>query len=198
MRQKILGLIIGVSLLLVFTSASSAALVTFTILDLGSTPTRTIMSSGITLDLFNPIRSNGNPGIFFSDGDGLALQPDQLFDFNFTFDAPVSIVSYELGFVNPGVVGSFNLLGPNGNSTGNALNPAMTFPINGSFTLLAGQVGTFDTISLTGAGTSSLSQILRITVDDMPAAIPAPSAMLLMGTGLLGLIGWQRWRTKNV
>ncbi len=28
-------------------------------------------------------------------------------------------------------------------------------------------------------------------------AVPTPSAMLLMGTGLLGLIGYRKWSTKN-
>ncbi len=39
----------------------------------------------------------------------------------------------------------------------------------------------------------------RLTVDITPAphAVPTPSAFLLMGTGLLGLIGYCKWSTKN-
>ena len=195
MKKKIFGFIVGVSLLLGFTGSTLAALVTFTVPSgLGTTTPVPIVSSGITLTLFNPLTESGLTTRFLSDPDGLGIgnDPPDLQDFNFSFDAPVTIISYEIGFINNGTVGTFDLLGPNGNSTGNPLNPVGTFPINGSFTLLAGQTGTFDTTSLSGP--VPLSQILRITVH----AVPVPSAMLLMGTGLFGLVGWRWWSRRAI
>ncbi len=191
------------SLLLTFSSNGYSALVTFDIESNvgGGDQIFTITSSGITLTLSNPLDVNGDVGQLTTDGDGLRIAnfpSDFVHDFSFSFDAPVSVVSYEIGSILPGTVGSFDLLGPNGNSTGNALNPVGTFPINGSSTLLAGQTGTFDTTALSGTSPgSTLSELRSITVDDMPTAVPTPSAMLLMGSGLIGLVSWRWWSTKT-
>ena len=46
-------------------------------------------------------------------------------------------------------------------------------------------------------GHNTFTAIDNINFDVSPSPVPTPSAMLLMGTGLLGLIGWNYWRTKQ-
>ena len=207
MKQQILSLILkpvlGASLLLAFSGSSNASLITFTIPNgLNTQGTVTIVSSGTTLNLFNPVDAFGNTGTFesfSSEGLFFSNQAGGLHDFNFTFDKYVGIVSYEVGNVPNGDTGSFDLSSSPG--SGSSLNNAVGFIgssiIVGSFELDTFQTGFFDTFEIvdgsSGNGFPPFYQILSITVDDFEVAtVPVPAAVWLFGSGLLGLIGVAR------
>ncbi len=209
MKQTILGLIVCMSLL-GFTSICSAALVTFTIPDgLATQGPVQIVSSGITLTLSNPIDATDNPGTFSSNSNGLFFSNEpanlvnqNLRNFSFTFSKRISIVSYDVGPVLGNDTGIFNLRSTpdTGSSVNNFIFASGSFPIMGTFELDTSQTGTWDTSEITSGGMSGFPpfyQIRSITVNEFPAAVPVPSAMLLMSTGLLGLIGYRKWTTNK-
>ncbi len=89
----------------------------------------------------------------------------------------------------------------------------MYTPVDADFAAFIG-VGTLDTVgfgTLSGVGASGIGgnleidfntfagAVLTVEYDYTPdaPAVPAPSAMLLFGTGLLGLVGWRVRRTTS-
>ena len=178
--------ILTATLTTVVATSASAATFTFDGSDNGSNPiVKTV--DGITITLSNFDVTDGTPQV---DGDGIFLDetPNQ-FDsssFDISFDSTIEFDSYEIGFINPGVVGTFSLSNPNGaDSTGNPLNPVGTFSFNNPFILSAGQTATFNVTSLTGA--TPLSQLRTITVNPAQDPQPTPEPSTLISLGLLSL-----------
>ena len=53
----------------------------------------------------------------------------------------------------------------------------------------------FNSLTFTASGIGDSFRFDDVVLSASP--VPIPSAMFLMSTGLLGLLGWQRWRTKS-
>ncbi len=183
MKIKPLIPILTASLTTVVATSASAATFTFDGSDDESNPiVKTV--DGITITLSNFDVTDGTPQV---DGDGILVDEtptsSRSSSFDISFDSTIEFDSYEIGFINSGVVGTFSLSNPNGaDSTGNPLNPVGTFSFNNPFILSAGQTATLNVTSSTG-----LSQIRTITVNPAQDPQPTPEPSTLISLGLLSL-----------
>ncbi len=74
------------------------------------------------------------------------------------------------------------------NSVGTVAHPFGNFPLGPG-------IYDFENILNGALMNADVDWKLHITVAAAP--VPTPTAFLLMGTGLLGLIGYRKWSTKN-
>lgn len=163
---------------------AQGAIVTFTFdesANLQSTLSQTV--SGLTFSASNPNSSNGK---FAADSDGLLVTDNPgsgPSSFQFSFSAPVQMVSYSIGFVLDGTSGSFTLSRPGQSSTGNGLASGGSFSINGTFTPSANQ-----TINLTSSlsGSPGWSQIKTFTVN----TVPEPAEGMALAGIACGIGAW--------
>lgn len=144
--------------------------------------------SGITLSLGNP---DSNGGSFVSDENGIVISNDPdlgVTQFEMSFNAPVRIVSYTIGFVLEPTGGDFSLSRAGASSTGNGLSAVGTYSLAGDFTAGANQIITF---SSDPTGTLPWSQLQAFTVTPVPE--PAGTVSVVAAAcGLLAL--WRRNR----
>ena len=101
----------------------------------------------------------------------------------FGFGSPSNIVFSDLDWLpDPGQVTGVNVTS----------NLSSLLPPNTSFTNNSATVGFTGSFGANGWLTN---ETLTITVDASHSPVPTPSAMLLFGSGLAGLVGWRWWST---
>ena len=144
--------------------------------------------SGVTLTISN---ADSSGGLFAADSDGLVLSSDNTLgptSFQMSFSSAVQVTAYSIGAIIDPTTGTFTLSRTGGSSSGNALSPVGSYPINGTFTATANQ-----TITLTSnpSGSPGWSQIKTFTVSEVPEPVETAAVVTAL-CGVAALIIRQR------
>ena len=152
----------------------------------------TVIAGGITLLFSNVLALGGggaitvdDAGIFFGDLDTYAGS----FDVEFS-GGEFNIDQYSVGFHNPGATGGFSIAGSNGTSGSNDMSTVGIFAFDMGAIPVITNGGTYTFMHTINVGNLSQLNSLELSV----AAVPLPGAVWLMGSALLGMIGYSRRR----
>jgi hypothetical protein len=183
-------------------AASAQTTTTFVIDGTEGATTYSVSDNGITMTLSDPAQFDGVFAFGLDSADGNAgmgelnlSAPDNAFvtAFDLSFSGDVKVVSYVIGVQDGTAGGTFSLsLGGVATSTGNTLAVGSN-DIEGTYTIGAGEVGTFDTNgSIPEEGFPSLESI---TVE----VIPEPAIWNFLGLGgLVAFVGRRLRRARAI
>ena len=173
---------------------TAAAIITFDFsTTTATTPTLSVTSGGVTVDMTNPTGHPPNSsfttfspvGFFVTDTGN-----NGLLSFDLKFTSAAKITAYSVGYVQDLTAASFDLTGGRAgaaSSLNNSLLTVNSFNLSSDYILDANQTGHF-AASIAGTDGDRLSVLKNLTIDTtVPSGnVPEPGSLALFTIGLAG------------